>query len=130
MGVRMMIDVGMIDHALVTHITWKAHLRDAIEAGRSPWTVDDVKSEVMCEFGRWLRDASVTDRRSAHWKKVRRRHAEFHQAAADVLALARDGRQKDAEEALAPGGLYGHASARLVKALMAWKAAVTADQGG
>ena len=116
-----MIDLPLIEHALVTHLTWKVRLQEAIEAGHCPWPVADVRSDRACDLGRWLLDVPAADRASRHWRRIRRLHAAFHAAAAEVLALALAGHRREAEAALGPGSRYARASAALVRALLAWK---------
>ena len=48
-------------------------------------------------------------------------HAEFHNAAAEILDLALKGKTEEAQKKLEFGGGYGQISGRLVLALQAWR---------
>jgi len=75
----------------------------------------------MCGFGKWLYSLDDQTRQSARWATVRSRHAEFHKAAAGVLAHAIAGRKAEAASELAPTGSYSRATAALTSEMTAWK---------
>jgi hypothetical protein len=106
--------------AIVAHAKWKYQLREAIDTGKSPWQVADVRTDKACEFGKWLFALPVTQRHSGHWEKVRALHAEFHTAAADVLELALAGRKDEAIAAVGFSGRFMAASWKLINAISAW----------
>jgi hypothetical protein len=56
-----------------------------------------------------------------HYATVKDLHAQFHRAAAEVLAIALAGRQADARAAVAVGSPYSAASASLTNAMMQWR---------
>ncbi|MHC4990429.1 MAG: CZB domain-containing protein [Planctomycetota bacterium] len=116
-----MIDPTQITHAIASHAEWKYHLRQAIKTGESMWTVPTVRLDDQCEFGRWLRSLPPEDRAGTHWKQVSDRHRAFHLAAAKVLALALEGRRREAEDAIAPTSEFADVSKRLTLAMMAWQ---------
>jgi hypothetical protein len=51
-------------------------------------------------------------------------HAQLHEAAADVLAMALAGKRADAEKAMA-FGTYALISLKLTTAMVAWNATIT-----
>jgi methyl-accepting chemotaxis protein len=124
-----MIDSNHLVRAIAAHAKWKYYLRQAINTGRSEWTVPKVRVDDQCEFGIWLRSVEQADRVCGHWQAVQDRHAEFHRAAAHVLALALSGRREDAEAAIAPGSAFAEVSKQLTFAVMAWKEAVAPREG-
>jgi hypothetical protein len=120
-----MIEVDNITRGIAAHAKWKFYLRQAIETGRSEWTVAGVRVDDRCEFGTWLQALPPEQRLGEHWKTVSERHAEFHRAAADVLELALAGRRAEAETAIAQSSRFAEVSKQLTLAMMAWK-----DAGG
>lgn len=117
-----MVTHEALDAALEAHGKWKARLRDAIATGHSEFTVDVVKRDNACEFGRWLEMLSPQDKKSDDYLKVKNLHATFHQTAAEILALALAGKKEQAIKLLEFGGKYGNDSGGLVLALNQWKA--------
>lgn len=107
-----------VDAALVAHGLWKARLREAIDSGKSDFSVDKVQRDDACDFGQWLRSPG---HHGPEFDKVRQLHAAFHLEAAKVLQLAVTGRKADAVAALGIGGEFSKASSRLVVALKSWQ---------
>lgn len=115
-----------IDRALLAHGMWKQRLRRAIASGSSEFSVESLRRHDACEFGKWLADPALTDtaRRDARFEVVRRLHAEFHEAAADVLQLALSGNTPDALLCFEPEGEFSRRSAVLVHEVLEWRKAV------
>jgi hypothetical protein len=116
-----MKDPASLDHAIAAHAKWKFRLREAIRTGQSEWTVDKVRPDDLCDFGKWLNSLPLADRMAKEWKEARTLHARFHIAAADVLDSALAGRKSEAESAMAPGGPFADVSTKLVRLLTDWK---------
>jgi sulfur transfer protein SufE len=115
------IDTQHIVRAIAAHAKWKYRLRQAITTGASDWTVPDVRVDDKCDFGCWLCSFPPEARADQHWKAVSARHAEFHRAAAHVLALALSGKIAEAEAAIAPKSTFAEVSKQLTLAMMAWR---------
>jgi hypothetical protein len=116
-----MNDTEHINRAIAAHGRWKAHLRQAIETGKSEWTANTVRVDSLCEFGKWLHAASPAEKATERWKRIRELHSEFHKEAARILALALGGRTTEAEAALALGSSFSKNSADLTLALVGWR---------
>ncbi len=125
-----MIDPASLDHAIAAHAKWKFRLREAIKTGQSEWTVEKVRPDDLCEFGKWLNSLPMNDRMMNEWGEVKTLHARFHVAAADVLALALAGRKSEADTAMAPGGTFADVSTKLVRIITDWKKRVSGGKGG
>jgi len=114
-----------VQQALVAHGAWKVRLAQAIETGKSESAPDAVRKDNQCALGRWLYgEISPALRRQGQYEAVRRLHADFHLAAAAVLALALEGRKGDAQAAMQSGQDFSRASTQLTLALSAWRSAV------
>jgi methyl-accepting chemotaxis protein len=118
--------VEELDKAIAAHGMWKARLRTAIDSGTLDLPVETIRANDQCAFGKWLCGSTISpaDRSSAHYKTVHRLHSNFHQAAARVADLARQGKKKEAEELMGLGGDFNEASASLVMSIMAWKKSI------
>ena len=125
-----MTDPAALDHAIAAHAKWKFRLREAIKTGQSEWTVDKVRPDDLCEFGKWLNSLPLADRMAKEWKEAKMLHAKFHVAAADVLNLALCISKLKPRDSMAPGGAFTDISTKLVRLLTEWKKKVSQNQGG
>jgi len=125
-----MIDPATLDHAIAAHAKWKFRLREAIRTGESEWTVEKVRPDDQCEFGKWLGSLPLAERMMKEWREVKELHAKFHLAAADVLDSALAGRKSEATTAMAPGGAFADISTKLVKMITDWKKKAAGGKGG
>ncbi len=113
---------GPLEAAVVAHAAWKARLRQAIATGRLPegTTVEQARRDDVCPFGRWLHAGEGTALDAGRNAEVMAGHADFHRAAAGVLAEVAAGRTDAAQEALTDPDGYAGAARRLTDALLAW----------
>jgi len=118
-----MVHSKEIDQAIAAHGYWKNYLRNAIKTGQIDTTVEAIRSDNQCVFGKWLEGSMLTtmEEASHHYKTVKERHAEFHKTAARVVELALAGKKSDAERMISLGGEYTKISAELHLAMMEWK---------
>ena len=116
-----MIDPSVLQHAIATHAKWKSRLRQAIASGQSEWTVETVRPDNLCEFGKWLASLQLPDRFTKEYKDVKVLHEQFHAAAAEVLEKALVGQRAEAEAMMAPGGTFAAVTTKLVKLLTEWQ---------
>lgn len=114
-----------INKAIAAHGMWKQRLRLAIDTTNSEFTVERVRPDNLCEFGKWIYSLSPSDQQSPHWKTVKELHAKFHIAAAHVLELALKGKKKEAETAFTSGSDFARVSSELTSAMMKWKSGVS-----
>lgn len=110
----------IFDHAVFVHAKWKHHLRQAIETGKSEWTVADVQTDDGCELGDWFEHLPPAKKTSAQFARLKSLHSDFHQAASEVLALALSGRKEEAQKAISSGSRFTKISTKLTLALTAW----------
>jgi len=111
-----------ISKAVGAHGMWKQRLAAAISSGTSDFTIDKVRPDNNCAFGKWLHGLPASEKTSEHWTSVQALHAQFHQEASEVLKLALVGMQEDATKAMSIGSSFALTSARLTGAMMAWAA--------
>ncbi len=102
---------------------WKVRLRSAVDTGKSEFTVDKVKVDNQCDFGKWLYSMTNDEKKSEHWIKVRDLHAKFHVEAAKILDNALAGNKDSAAKGLDPSSEFSKLSANLTSAMMSWEKA-------
>jgi methyl-accepting chemotaxis protein len=115
-----------ITKAIGAHGMWKAHLRSAIETGKTDASITDVGKDNVCAFGQWLYGSHLDSaaRSTGEFKEVQKLHAEFHKAAAHVLQLAVQGKKVEADKMMAQDSVFVDVSGRLTSAMMHWQKSV------
>lgn len=118
-----MASIEELDKAIGAHGAWKTRLKTAIETGKIDVSIDTIKVDNQCAFGKWFYGSTLTpqDKNSALYKTVKELHAEFHLIAAKVAELALNGKKADAEKLIAIGGEYSKISSKLTQAMIEWK---------
>jgi hypothetical protein len=109
-----------INEAIGAHGAWKLRLRTAAQRNERDLPVQDICRDDKCRFGKWLMTVSPNPRNQSHLEKVRRLHAEFHQAAGDIARQIASGDGAAALGALDGPGFDGK-SRELKAALTHWK---------
>ena len=115
-----MTKLNIFEQAVLAHAQWKHRLRQAIETGKSEWTVAEVKADDRCDFGGWLKNLPPSQQRSERFNHLRSLHTEFHKVASDVLALALLGKTAEAQDAMSMGSRFLDISTKLVLNLSEW----------
>lgn len=113
--------VKKISGAIGAHGAWKLKLKTAVALGQSSVTTENAKCDTCCEFGQWLHGSEVDaeTKRGVPYAVVRRLHADFHNSASRVVALASTGRKSEAAAVL--DGEFAERSDKLGRALAKWK---------
>lgn len=113
--------INQINNAIGAHGSWKIKLRTAVNKGNSEHSVEDVRCDDKCAFGKWLHGTDIDGptRAGAPYNVIKRLHAEFHLCAADVLKMATTGNTPGATALL--DGDFAARSEKLVRGLRKWK---------
>lgn len=112
-----------IKKAIAAHGLWKSRLRQAIDSGRSQWSVEEIAAEDQCELGRWLKIVEPTAEDAERIEHIRTLHGKFHREAAQVLQLAHGGQRSVANLAMAAGSPFDRLTSELTRELMLWSRA-------
>ncbi len=112
-----------ISAAIGAHGLWKGRLRAAIDSGKSDVSIEAVRDDHQCSFGKWLYgpELSTQNKNSPHYKACADLHRRFHAAAAAVMSLAMQGKKQEASQALDGNGEFKKLSTELTRALLEWK---------
>jgi chemoreceptor zinc-binding protein len=118
-----MPNIDALTKAIAAHASWKARLRSSINTGKSDVSVETVRTDNHCEFGKFLYgpELSAAEKQSEHYRTIKPLHAQFHQEAAKVLELALSGQKEAAEQALGMGGSCAKIATTLTQAIMKWR---------
>lgn len=103
--------------AIAAHAAWRDRLAAAITARGEGLDLAVVAADDRCEMGRMLQDLAETD--GGAIAELRAEHARFHQHAARIVQMAKDGRVAAAQRALE--GEYEAISGELIRQLQAWR---------
>lgn len=124
-----MVHKEEIMKAISAHGLWKSRLTQAIETGKTDATVETVRADNQCAFGKWLYGMTLDakDKLSPHYKEVRALHAKFHEVASYVLELALSGKKQEAQRLLSLDGEYAKVSSQLTTAMSAWTKSLPAQ---
>ena len=110
--------MNAFEQAVAAHEEWKRTFERAVRNGGGDFQVEAVRVDDRCPLGIWLHgDARQEVANPTASGMLRDIHAEFHTAAADVLALALDDRVREAVHGMGGGTQYGQWSAMLLHAL-------------
>jgi hypothetical protein len=110
-----------IDKAIIAHGQWKQRLMTAVTTGKSEFSVEKVRVDNLCDFGKWFFSLPAALKETDHGKKVHDLHARFHQEAARILEKALSGKAEEAQRDLSSGSLYTQISGQLTISLNRWK---------
>jgi hypothetical protein len=110
-----------IQKAINAHGVWKVKLAQAVESGTVEMAPEEARRHDQCRLGQWLYgqlDPALAT--SPRYQTVKELHFQFHQAAAEIVAMSLARKRTDALEAMEFGSTFKQASARLVIELTAW----------
>lgn len=109
-----------IRDAIGAHGAWKRRLKTAVLTGRGELSAKEASCDDRCKFGQWLHSDRIDDatRQGKPYRVIRRLHAEFHDAAGQVLAATEQGDRETAAALL--DGQFTERSETLKVALTKW----------
>lgn len=89
-----------INSALLSHLAWKSKLKKSIESGVLEYSIEHIKSDTNCSFGKWLAMLPDEIKNTKEFKKVLSSHSKFHVSASEIISLFLEGKKYDAEDFL------------------------------
>lgn len=107
-------------NAIGSHGAWKLRLKTAVATGKSAIPSHDAAKCDACEFGKWLTDPTRGGSLAltVPHRVLSRIHAEFHQAAGEVISLVEINDLAAARHAL--DTTFTERSEHLVKGIGKW----------
>ena len=109
---------AQVEAAVAAHRSWYVRVRIAIEnaiESEARFEPSLAATDTSCEFGRWLyQDFPVLLRDSPIYQEIKQLHAEFHEHAGRILAVALRGEREAALDAMKSGSEFNMLSLKLV----------------
>lgn len=106
------------DQAASAHISWKEKLLQFLADPDGSLSVSDVGVDDQCELGQWIYGEGTRFSAYPQYQALRRNHASFHEAVAEVIRGAQLGLSVRAETALGKDSPFHRASAAVVSAIL------------
>ena len=115
-----------LDAAIEKHAEWKVKLRSAI-VNREQLDAATIAKDDCCHLGKWLHGAGKAKfGNKSEFRPLVALHKAFHAEAGKVSELINEKRYAEAEQALANGTKYAHASVSVRNAIASLKTAAVA----
>lgn len=108
--------MNFFEEAVSVHMQWKQKLRAIVDGREAPFEADSASSDCACELGKWIHGEGAMHKSEPAYQELLQAHANFHQAAADLMAKAQAGDRAGALQSL-NGGEFQIASSRTVLAI-------------
>ncbi len=114
-----------VEDMLQCHAEWKIRFRAAIR-NREVFDLGEIRRDDACQMGAWLYGGEVRD--DALARELRKKHAEFHLAAAAVAEVSNAKNFSLAEAMLGPGTDFMKATSAVRRAACAMGTRTAARQ--
>lgn len=108
--------MNFFEEAVSVHMQWKQKLRAILDGREVSLEADSASSDCNCELGKWIHGEGAMHKSEPAYQELLQAHANFHQAAADLMAKAQAGDRAGALQSL-NGGEFQIASSRTVLAI-------------
>jgi len=105
------------DQAIAAHASWKAKLRAYLKKPDHSLKAIEVQSDSKCALGQWIYGEGKRWSATPNYEILRKEHARFHRAAAEVVGKADSGQLADEEVAVGSKSEFMVASAAVVNAI-------------
>jgi hypothetical protein len=122
-----------IEEAISAHMAWLKNIKTAVlvstdikksnsDPASSANLITKIGSDHQCNFGKWLYNTdNAKVKESVYYNKTVSLHAQFHQQAAKILALAFDGKKSQAKLLIAENSEFIQCSEQLIALLQTWQ---------
>lgn len=108
--------MNFFEEAVSVHMQWKQKLRAVVNGQEEPLDAASAASDCACELGKWIHGEGAIHDGKAAYQELLQAHANFHQAAADLMAKVQADDHANALKSL-NGGEFQTASSRTVLAI-------------
>jgi len=100
-----------IEKLVAARCAWRQRLNAVISDGSSDLSVENLKLDNRCEFGKWYYGLPAVQRDSEQGRKIQELPAAFHVGIARVFALALAVRKTVHAKAWLPAASFSHSAA-------------------
>lgn len=109
------------DQAIAAHSAWKAKLREYLAKKDGSLRPAEVSADNKCPLGQWIHGEGARYSKLPEYSTLKKDHASFHKAAADVVLKADSGQSVSEEIALGSRSNFAITSSAVVMAIIAMK---------
>jgi hypothetical protein len=109
------------DAAVAAHSQWKTKLRGYLTKPNKSLNPADVEADNRCVLGQWIHGEGKHHAADPDFLELRKEHANFHRAAADLVRRADQGENVGEETVLGAKSPFSQLSQRLVHLIMMMK---------
>lgn len=107
-----------LDKAIAVHSAWKQRLAAYIRNPDKSIDGANLANDNQCELGQWIQEESARCVSDAALLALKKEHANFHRAAADVVRRADSGQNTTEEISLGAKSTYASCSTAVLHAIM------------
>ena len=111
------------DDAIKAHVAWKIKLTTYIKKPDRSLNHEVVCKDDNCDLGKWIHNEGKAFANLVEYNQLKKEHARFHKAAADIIKKADAGHGLSEEVAVGMKSEYNEASNNVVSAIMQMKKA-------
>lgn len=109
------------DQAIAAHSAWKGKLREYLAKKDGSLSSGEVSADNKCVLGQWIHGEGTRYSKLPEYSTLKKEHARFHKAAADVVLKAESGQLVTEEVALGSRSDFATTSSAVVMAIAAMK---------
>jgi len=109
------------DDAITAHSGWKQKLAAYLRRPDGSIDVASLAADSHCALGQWIHSQSGAITSDPRFAELKREHASFHRAAAEVVRRANAGANVSEEIALGAKSPYAECSSRVIQLIMEMK---------
>jgi methyl-accepting chemotaxis protein len=109
------------DDAIKAHAEWKMRLASYLRNPDRSLDPNSVCKDNQCALGKWIYGEGSVHRHLPEYAALKRGHAEFHRAAADIIRRADRGEKVQEEVMLGSKSGYAQLSSSVIQAIMSMR---------
>lgn len=111
------------DDAIKAHVSWKIKLTTYLKRPDKSLNAEHVCKDDNCDLGKWIYGEGKIYSNRNEYIHLKKEHARFHKAAAEIIKKADTGHGLSEEVAVGIKSEYNEASNNVVSAIMEMKKA-------
>ena len=105
------------DNAIIAHTAWKNKLKGYLQKKDGSLNPDDIQSDKKCDLGQWICGEGRQLESDPSFLELRKKHAEFHIAAATLVRKMNAGESVGEELEVGSRSEFSKATAAVVNVL-------------
>jgi len=107
------------DDAIAVHAAWKHKFSEYLANWDGALNLVDIGDNEKCQLGRWIQSRASTDDKYPEYERLKKAHARFHRAAAEIAQRASHGQTVGAELVFGSASQFTKTSSEVIQAIVA-----------